>query len=194
MKQVRIYLVCFAIVFLGTAPAARAELGEAVVRTWTSADGSKTFEGELKSYDDSKVSIMRRADLKTFSLPLDQLSQADQEFVRGLIADQKRDLSLKEGPFAEDVTGEFVKRTSEEGLNYQFYGGSRFKGTERYPLVIWLHGSGSSGSDNESQMGGATRSFTTEENQDARPCFVLAPSVPPATWDGKMRWVRTWPP
>ena len=52
------------------------------------------------------------------------------------------------------------------------------KGTERYPLVIWLHGAGQSGSDNEAQMGGATKPFTEITNQEARPCFVLAPQCP----------------
>ena len=50
-----------------------------------------------------------------------------------------------------------------------------------YPLVIWLHGSGQSGSDNTSQMGGATGVFTKAANQESRPCFVLAPQCPDAT-------------
>jgi predicted peptidase len=45
-------------------------------------------------------------------------------------------------------------------------------------LVIWLHGSGSSGSDNQSQMGGGTGAFTTPAHQEKNPCFVVAPQCP----------------
>lgn len=147
-------------------------------RAWTSADGRSTFEGELMEFSATEVRIKRTADFQTFKVPLDKLSETDQAYVKGLLREQARDAGLKDGPLAHLVTGAFVKNTSPEGLNYQLYGNPRWKATERYPLVIWLHGAGQSGSDNEAQMGGATKPFTEEANQEERPCFVLAPQCP----------------
>lgn len=147
-------------------------------RAWTSSDGKSTFEGELMEFNASEVRIKRSADFQTFKVPLEKLSETDQIYVKGLLREQVRDAGLKDGPLAELVTGNFVKNTSAEGLNYQIYGNPRWKATERYPLLIWLHGAGQSGSDNEAQMGGATKPFTEEANQEARPCFVLAPQCP----------------
>jgi predicted peptidase len=65
-------------------------------------------------------------------------------------------------------------------LNYQLWGNPKLDGTKRYPIVIWLHGSGQSGTDNESQLGGAPKIWTTEDNQAGSPCFLLAPQCPSA--------------
>lgn len=170
--MIRVALPCL-LAALMAAPAASAES-----RTWTSADGAATFEGELLEFDETTVKIKRASDFRIFPLPLEKLSEVDQTFVRGLLREQARDVGVKEGPHADKVTGEWVKATSSQGLNYQFLGNTRWKGEERYPLLIWLHGAGQSGSDNEAQMGGATRAFSTPENQEERPCFVLAPQCP----------------
>jgi predicted esterase len=147
-------------------------------RMWTSADGKAAFEGELVEFTAAEVKIKRAKDFQVFKLPLDKLSAADQTVVRGLLREEARSNGVKEGPHAEKVTGQFVKAVSAQGLNYQFWGNPKWKGTERYPLVIWLHGAGQSGTDNEAQMGGATKPFSDPANQEARPCFILAPQCP----------------
>jgi len=53
-----------------------------------------------------------------------------------------------------------------------------------YPLVIFLHGSGERGSDNERQLSNGIFHFTDPANQEKHPRFVLAPQCP----DG-IRWV-----
>lgn len=98
--------------------------------------------------------------------------------VRGLLRERARDTGLKEGPYAQKITGEFVPTKSKQGLNYQLFGNPKWDGTQRFPLVIWLHGSGQSGDDNKSQMGGATKFFTSPENQSERACFMIAPQCP----------------
>ena len=52
-------------------------------RTWTSADGSKTFAGELKSYDAATgtVSVIM-ANGRVLKFPQDMLSAADIEFIK----------------------------------------------------------------------------------------------------------------
>lgn len=147
-------------------------------RVWTSADGSASFDGELMEFSAEEVKIKRAADQQIFKLPLVKLSVADQDVVKGLLREQQRDVGMKDGPHAAKMTGKFEKGVSPQGLNYQLFGNPKWKGSERYPLVIWLHGAGQSGADNESQMGGATKAFVTEENQAGRPCFILAPQCP----------------
>ena len=57
-------------------------LGFLPARTWTSADGSKTFEGKLKSYDTKagKVSVSVQNG-RTITFSIDKLSGADQKFL-----------------------------------------------------------------------------------------------------------------
>jgi len=149
-------------------------------RLWKSADGKSTFEGTLLDASETEVRIKRAGDFQIFKLPLERLSAEDRSFVHGIVREQWRDAGIKDGPYHEKVTGQFVEGKSKQGLNYQLYGNPKWDGKKRYPLVIWLHGSGQSGDDNKSQMGGATRVFTTEENQKERPCFMLAPQCPDA--------------
>lgn len=165
-------LACLLFLFSFTLPL------HAEKRTWTSSDGKSSFEGELLEYNATEVRVKRAADFKTFILPLEKLSEPDQTFVKGLLREDARSTGVKDGPHASLITGAFVKGTSPEGLNFQLYGNPKWKGTERYPLLIWLHGAGQSGSDNEAQMGGATKPFSDPANQEERPCFVLAPQCP----------------
>src|SRR5262245_28420497 len=53
----------------------------------------------------------------------------------------------------------------------------------RYPLVIFLHGAGERGSDNEKQLVHGVPQFVA--NRDRFPCFLIAPQCP----EGK-RWVE----
>lgn len=50
----------------------------------------------------------------------------------------------------------------------------------RYPLVIFLHGSGERGEDNELQVAGNRGAvvWVRDEEQAKRPCYVLAPQAP----------------
>ena len=113
-------------------------------------------------------------------MPLVKLSLKDQAFIQGLLREQKRDTALKDGPYAEMMTAQFEPSESSNGLKYQLFGNPKWKGSERTPLLIWLHGSGQSGDDNKAQMGGATRAFGSEESQEEYPCFILAPQCPSA--------------
>lgn len=150
-----------------------------IVREWTAADGRK-MSAELVEYDGTEIRIKRSSDFQVIKAPLSAFSAEDKKFVLDMVRERKRDVSLKEGSFASAITGSFTKGTSEQGLNYQIWGNPKWNSAKRYPIVIWLHGSGQSGSDNEAQMGGATTVFTKPENQEARPCFLLAPQCPDA--------------
>ena len=56
---------------------------------------------------------------------------------------------------------------------------------KRYPLVIFLHGAGERGADNEKQLVHGVPQFAAEENRKKYPCFLIAPQCP----EGK-RWVE----
>ena len=48
----------------------------------------------------------------------------------------------------------------------------------KYPLVIFLHGSGERGKDNEAQLKWGVKNFATDENMKLYPSFVIAPQCP----------------
>lgn len=56
-----------------------AVLGTATARTWTSADGSKTFEGEFLGSDGTSVTVLKKGKKVTFFLNI--LSEADRQWV-----------------------------------------------------------------------------------------------------------------
>jgi predicted peptidase len=53
----------------------------------------------------------------------------------------------------------------------------------KYPLVIFLHGSGERGSDNEAQLKWGVSNFATDQNMMLHPAIVIAPQCPE-----KMSW------
>src|SRR5215510_975090 len=48
----------------------------------------------------------------------------------------------------------------------------------KYPLIIFLHGSGERGSDNEAQLKWGVNNFATDENMIKHPAIVIAPQCP----------------
>lgn len=55
---------------------------------------------------------------------------------------------------------------------------SDYNPSRKYPLVIFLHGSGERGSDNEAQLKWGAMNFATTENMKLHPAFVIAPQCP----------------
>ncbi|MBS1607471.1 MAG: prolyl oligopeptidase family serine peptidase [Bacteroidetes bacterium] len=53
----------------------------------------------------------------------------------------------------------------------------------KYPLVIFLHGSGERGNDNEAQLKWGVLNFATDQNMMLHPALVIAPQCPE-----KMSW------
>src|ERR1051326_5577748 len=48
----------------------------------------------------------------------------------------------------------------------------------KYPLVIFLHGSGERGNDNEAQLKWGVNNFATDQNMMLHPALVIAPQCP----------------
>jgi predicted peptidase len=58
----------------------------------------------------------------------------------------------------------------------------------KLPLVIFLHGSGERGNDNEAQLKWGAANFATDKNLMLHPAFVIAPQCPDnASWDNVSR-------
>jgi predicted peptidase len=53
----------------------------------------------------------------------------------------------------------------------------------KYPLVIFLHGSGERGNDNEAQLKWGVMNFAEDESMITHPAFVIAPQCP-----ARMSW------
>ena len=91
---------------------------------------------------------------------------------------------------SEKIPAKFEARTykSDWTMPYRLF---RPNATGRLPLVVYLHGGGGLGTDNEKQMGVGnifgTRVWALPENQKAFPCYVVVPQT-------DRGWVRYGPP
>jgi predicted peptidase len=83
----------------------------------------------------------------------------------------------------------FSKHLFQEGrgttLPYRLLAPREIKSGQKYPLVIFLHGAGERGSDNEKQLVHGMKNFASDEIMAKYPAFVIAPQCPEG-----MRWVE----
>lgn len=73
---------------------------------------------------------------------------------------------------------ETFQASSGLSLNYRALQPATIEADTRYPLVIFLHGSGERGNDNESQLRYGADQFLTSQNRADYPAFVLFPQCP----------------
>jgi len=95
---------------------------------------------------------------------------------------------LQQAATAATVEG-FIARvhvTTTGRMPYRLFVPKRYDPAKKYPLVLWLHGSGGIGTDNLSQLAGdqipGTRFWTTPAAQAKYPSFVLVPQARSGTW------------
>src|SRR5262249_33303017 len=70
-------------------------------------------------------------------------------------------------------------------LRYRLLKPDNYDPKQSYPLVIFLHGAGERGDDNEKQLLHGIPEFARTENRRQYPCFLVAPQCP-----GGARWVE----
>lgn len=59
---------------------------------------------------------------------------------------------------------------------------------QKYPLVVFLHGSGERGVDNAAQMRNGVHAFVETETRRKHPCYLLVPQCPPEQrWGGSSK-------
>ncbi len=67
---------------------------------------------------------------------------------------------------------------NDDTLRYRILYPEGFSRDETYPLVLFLHGSGERGSDNEKQLTHGANLFLEESNRREFPCIVIFPQCP----------------
>lgn len=92
-------------------------------------------------------------------------------------------LILFASTFAQNPV-EYEKRTfvssSGDSLNYRFLRPESENAGEKYPVVLFLHGAGERGSDNELQLTHGAQMWLNPVNRDNHPAYVLFPQCPEA--------------
>jgi predicted peptidase len=77
---------------------------------------------------------------------------------------------------------ERVHKSETHTMPYRIFIPKGYDPAKKYPLVLWLHGAGSVGSDNKKQISQAstlgTHTWTRTEVQTRNPAFVFAPQCP----------------
>lgn len=63
-------------------------------------------------------------------------------------------------------------------LRYRILFPENYDKTKKYPLVLFLHGAGERGRDNEKQLTHGARLFLSPENRKNFPCIVVFPQCP----------------
>ena len=90
--------------------------------------------------------------------------------------------SLLNKALQEDRAGQFLGGIFVSGdggkLPYRLYIPKPDTNTGKLPLVVFLHGAGELGDDNNKQMDHFPRRFTNGENQAKYPCYIIAPQCP----------------
>ena len=71
-------------------------------------------------------------------------------------------------------------------LPYRFFTPPHYDQKKKYPLVVYLHGGGGRGNDNQKQIDGGNGYlidlFTSDKTQEQYPSFVVAPQSPTEGW------------
>jgi len=82
-------------------------------------------------------------------------------------------------------------KTKKHKLLYRLLLPIKKRNQKKYPLVLFLHGAGERGTDNELQLKYITDLFLNENNRKNFPCIVLAPQCPPEpSWWSYTNWTK----
>lgn len=78
--------------------------------------------------------------------------------------------------------------SEKDTLNYRLLLPENFEEDKNYPVVLFLHGAGERGSDNESQLAWGVKNFAEEEFRSEHPAIVIAPQVPEDEYWANLNW------
>lgn len=92
---------------------------------------------------------------------------------------EERTFTLK----AADGSGDSSKQ-----FKYRLMKPAKIEPGKKYPIVLFLHGAGERGSDNEIQLKYLPQSMATAERREKYPCFVLAPQCEAGALWVKVAW------
>jgi len=76
-------------------------------------------------------------------------------------------------------------------LPYRILYPEEYDASKKYPLVLFLHGGGERGKDNEKQLANGVKLFLTESNRKHYPAIVIAPQCPSDSYWASVKIDRT---
>lgn len=79
-------------------------------------------------------------------------------------------------------------------LPYRILMPENYDHTKKYPLIVFLHGGGERGNDNEKQLTHGAGLFLTEENRKNYPAIVVFPQCPAESYWGSVKIDRSTSP
>ena len=95
--------------------------------------------------------------------------------------------ALAHGP---QINEEYAKHVFVDSLDnsipYRMLSPSEIESDKKYPLVLFLHGSGERGDDNEKQLSHGASVFSNPVNSDKYPAFVVFPQCKEKYWTDKI--------
>lgn len=98
-------------------------------------------------------------------------------------------------PLAAQDLSQFEKRefTSKQGevLPYRILYPKAYDSNKKYPLVLFLHGGGERGDDNEKQLVHGVKVFLDPEYREQFPAIVIAPQCPADSYWASVKFERT---
>ncbi len=77
--------------------------------------------------------------------------------------------------------------SGKDTLRYRILYPINYDPGKKYPVILFLHGSGERGSDNEAQLTHGSKLFANEANRTKYPAFVIFPQCPRADGWGRVR-------
>lgn len=106
-------------------------------------------------------------------------------FADGQKARPNKDVPVEPNSFFKRLTYDGAKG---QQLLYQLMEPVKKTAGQKYPLVIFLHGSGERGTSNNEQMRNGVHAFCEKNTLKNHPCYLLVPQCPPEeVWGGVSR-------
>ena len=76
-------------------------------------------------------------------------------------------------------------------LPYRLLYPKNYDKTKKYPVILFLHGAGERGNDNEKQLTHGAKLFLNEQNREQYPAFVIMPQCPQESFWSSVQADRT---
>ena len=145
----------------------------------------------LSTKHDAELHMYARGDhgfgMRKQNLPTDNWIERFYDWlgVQGLLTKKVVDHALDIYEKKEFVFGE------GKVLPYRILYPANYDKTKKYPLLLFLHGAGERGKDNEKQLAHGSKLFITEENRKNFPAIVVFPQCPQESFWAVMKTDQT---
>lgn len=160
-------------------------------RNWTDKTGA-TIKADYVSSDGEKVTFRKKGVERPFTVRLSSLSKTDVVFINGAPERESNGLTASgETTLGDDIRFKKLlqaqwQRAEHGFLPYQIFGPRPLKAEEKYPIVLFLHGSGERGMDGGRQIAHSVKAFADKQSFLNNPCIIVAPQCPPdKKWRGE---------